>query len=88
VRMIKDAIKQGKRVAVPVIRKESREMIPSLLHDFDTELKSGPYGVRHPKEEYIRPIPLDTIDLVIVPGLAFDEAETAWAAAWDTMTGF
>lgn len=74
VRMIKEAIKQGKRVAVPVIRKESTEIVPSLLHDFDAELKTGPYGVRHPKEEYIRPIPLDSIDLVIVPGLAFDEA--------------
>jgi 5-formyltetrahydrofolate cyclo-ligase len=74
VRMIKDAIHQGKKVAVPVIRKETREIIPSLLSDFDAELAAGPYGVRHPKEEYIRPIPLDSIDLVIVPGLAFDEA--------------
>lgn len=73
-RMIKDAIKQGKKVAVPVIRKEKKEMIPSLLENLDTELKSGPYGVLHPREEYIRPIPLDAIDLVVVPGLAFDEA--------------
>jgi 5-formyltetrahydrofolate cyclo-ligase len=73
-RMIKDAIKQGKKVAVPVIRKEEKEMIPSLLENLDTELKSGPYGVLHPREEYIRPIPLDAIDLVVVPGLAFDKA--------------
>jgi len=74
VRMIKNTIKQGKRVAIPVVRSESKEIIPSLLKDMDTELKTGPYGIAHPKEEYIRPIPLDTIDLVVVPGLAFDEA--------------
>jgi 5-formyltetrahydrofolate cyclo-ligase len=73
-RMIRDTIKQGKKVAVPVILREKREMFPSLLKDLDAELKIGPYGVLHPKEEYIRPIPPEIIDLVIVPGLAFDEA--------------
>ncbi len=73
-RMIKDAMKQGKKVAVPVIRRKAKELVPSLLEDFDTELNNGPYGVLHPREEYIRPIPLEKIDLVIVPGLAFDEA--------------
>ena len=73
-RMIKDAIQQGKRVAVPVIQQQTKEIFPSIVKDLDNELKSGPYGVLHPKEEYIRPIPLETIDLVIVPGLAFDSA--------------
>jgi 5-formyltetrahydrofolate cyclo-ligase len=74
VRMIKKSIEQGKRVAVPVVRKETREIIPSLLKDYDGELTRGPHGTRHPKEEYIRPISLESLDLVVVPGLAFDEA--------------
>lgn len=74
VRTIKRAIKKGKRIAVPVIQREEKEMIPSLVKDLDVELKTGPYGVYHPKKEYIRPIPLESIDLVVVPGLAFDEA--------------
>jgi 5-formyltetrahydrofolate cyclo-ligase len=73
-RMIKHAIQKGKRVAVPVMRKEGREIVPSELRDFDEELVKGPYGIAHPKAEYIRPITLGSIDLVIVPGLAFDEA--------------
>ncbi|MFH0877765.1 MAG: 5-formyltetrahydrofolate cyclo-ligase [Candidatus Omnitrophota bacterium] len=73
-RLIKRTIALGKKVAVPVIRKESRDIFPSILCDYETELKTGPYGVHHPKEECIRPIPLESIDLVIVPGLAFDEA--------------
>jgi 5-formyltetrahydrofolate cyclo-ligase len=74
VRMIKDCMKQGKKVAVPVIRKETREIVPSLLEDYDAELACGPFGICHPKDEYIRPVPLNHIDLVIVPGLAFDRA--------------
>jgi 5-formyltetrahydrofolate cyclo-ligase len=74
VRMIKKSIEKGKLVAVPVVRKQTREIIPSLLKDYDRELTRGPHGTRHPKEEYIRPISLTTLDLVVVPGLAFDEA--------------
>lgn len=73
-RMIQDTIKQGKRVAVPVIKRDERDIVPSLLKDLGAELTKGPYGVLHPKSEYIRPISLDAIDLVVVPGLAFDEA--------------
>lgn len=73
-RMIQETIRQGKRVAVPVIRQDKKEIIPSWVRDLEVELKTGPYGVRHPKDEYIRPIPLESIDLVVVPGLAFDEA--------------
>ncbi len=74
VSMIRDSMKQGKRVAVPVIRRETRDIVPSLLVDYDAELTCGPFGIRHPKEEYIRPVGLNDIDLVIVPGLAFDKA--------------
>lgn len=74
VRMIKDAIKQGKRVALPVVRKEKREMFASLVGDIDAEMAPGPHGTRHPKEECICPVSPESIDLVVVPGLAFDEA--------------
>lgn len=73
-RMIRDSIKHGKRVAVPAIQKEHKKIIPSLIEEFDSELKMGPHGVRHPKEEHLRPVPLEHLDIVIVPGLAFDEA--------------
>lgn len=74
VRMIKDCLKQGKRVAVPFIEKQARRIIPSLLEDYDRDLVCGPYGICHPKKDYIRPVPLEDIDLVIVPGVAFDRA--------------
>ena len=37
-------------------------------------MKVGPYGILEPKEEYVREIDKEKIELVIVPGLAFDQA--------------
>ena len=42
------------------------------LKDFKQGLKKGPYGIYEPKEFESRPSRIKDIDLVIVPGLAFD----------------
>jgi 5-formyltetrahydrofolate cyclo-ligase len=72
--MIAQTIAQGKNVAVPHVRRETREIVPSLLKDPAVELTRGPHGTQHPKEEFIRPVPMASLGLVVVPGLAFDEA--------------
>lgn len=74
VKMIEDTLRQGKKVAVPVVVKKSKDMLASLIEDPLRECKRGPLGICHPKEEYIRPVPAELLDLVLVPGLAFDEA--------------
>lgn len=72
--MIKAALKMGKEVLVPVTLRRERRLIPSRLIDYDTELAPGPYGILQPKAEFIRRVLPDQIDLVIVPGLAFDKS--------------
>ena len=72
--MIKGAIKLGKTIAVPVFSQDNRKMTLSLVSGIDSELEIGPYGIKQPKREYARPISLDAIDLVVVPGVAFDSA--------------
>jgi 5-formyltetrahydrofolate cyclo-ligase len=47
-------------------------MLPFLAKDFPKNLTIGPYDIRQPKEEFSHPISLADIDLVIVPGVAFD----------------
>jgi len=67
--MINKAQKLGKRVVVPVCRKD-RTMRPCILHE-GAKLKKGLYGIGEPTDkEYVS---LDTIDLVIVPAVAFDK---------------
>ncbi len=72
--MIDDALKIGKRVVVPYSVSETKEIIASELIDAKKDLELGPYGIYQPgKGASFRKIPLDEIDLVIVPGVAFDE---------------
>jgi len=68
--MIKEARKLGKIVAVPVCKKDRITLRPSIL-DANAELKKGPYGIYEPALE--RSVRLKDLDLVIVPGVAFDK---------------
>lgn len=72
--MIKDVLKMGKKVVVPVTLVKEKKIIPSRLEDFDKELSKGPYGIYQPKKQFIRKVLLKTIDLIIVPGVAFDNS--------------
>jgi len=68
--MIRQAKKLGKTVAVPVCRKNRVTLRPCKLID-GAKLQRGPYGVCEPAvRESIR---LEDLELVIVPGVAFDK---------------
>ncbi len=65
------AIEAGKRVCLPGVDWERRALTPRLIENLDADLETGRYAVRSPRAG--RPIvPLGEIDLVLVPGLAFD----------------
>lgn len=72
--MIRQALKDGKAVCLPVILEEQKSIIPSRVSDLDKELSTGPYGIMQPHKDYLKPVALSDIDLVIVPGVAFDKA--------------
>jgi len=61
----------GKRIVVPFCHPESRVLTPCLLGGF-AELETGHYGIREPKAERLRPVPLEEIDAVLIPAVAFD----------------
>lgn len=62
----------AKRVGVPVLVRDERRMIASLVSSPDVELEKTIYGIYQPKAGSVVPINEQEIDLVIVPGLAFD----------------
>jgi len=71
---INRAIDDGKNVIVPLCSAdEAGELIPCHLFDLQSEIEEGTFGVLEPKPEFRRPFPPEKIDLVVVPGLAFDE---------------
>ncbi|MFH0913083.1 MAG: 5-formyltetrahydrofolate cyclo-ligase [Candidatus Omnitrophota bacterium] len=68
--MIKEARKLGKIIAVPVSHRARIKISPCLLQD-KAKLKKGPYGTREPAVK--KPVHLEDLDVVIVPGIAFDK---------------
>lgn len=71
--IIQNSIKKGKDIGVPITVPNNRKLIVSKLKDFDKELELGHYNILTPKKEYIREVDPSTIDLVLVPGAAFDK---------------
>ncbi|MDD3346060.1 MAG: 5-formyltetrahydrofolate cyclo-ligase [Candidatus Omnitrophica bacterium] len=68
--MIREAKKTGKLICVPVCKKDKTIMQPAILED-QSKLKKGPYGVLEPVSGGL--LDPEDVDLVIVPGLAFDK---------------
>jgi len=70
--IIKKALKMGKKVVLPVTLVKDRDIAPVYLRDIKG-LKKGPYGIYEPSGPLNKKSAgLKNIDLVIVPGLAFD----------------
>jgi len=71
--IIEDLLSQKKRVFIPLTVPETREIIVSELLDPKKDLILGNFNVLEPKEDAIRPVDPNILDLVIVPGVAFDK---------------
>jgi 5-formyltetrahydrofolate cyclo-ligase len=60
-----------KNVIIPISNTENNILILSKLKSWD-ELTIGSYRILEPKKEKIRKTNINEIDLIIVPGVAFD----------------
>jgi 5-formyltetrahydrofolate cyclo-ligase len=60
-----------KRVLAPRVTWDQRRMLPIEIQSLATGVEVGYMGIREPVEGM--PVPVSDIELVIVPGLAFDE---------------
>jgi 5-formyltetrahydrofolate cyclo-ligase len=71
--MIDEAIGIGKRVCVPVIIKEEKRLIAGEIKDRTADLEKQHFGIYQPKKGHVTEVPLEDIDLIVVPGIAFDK---------------
>jgi 5-formyltetrahydrofolate cyclo-ligase len=69
---IKRALAEGKTVAVPLVREREGVLVASKLLDPAKDLAPGAYGIFEPMARAVRPLPPESLDLVVVPGVAFD----------------
>lgn len=70
-RMISESLRKGKKILVPFPKPKEKELLISEIHDLN-ELQPGAFGIPVPQNP--KDFPLDKIDLVIIPGIAFDPA--------------
>jgi 5-formyltetrahydrofolate cyclo-ligase len=70
--MISRALAEGRQVAAPRVERASRRLMPYAVRDLPSDLTPGVYGILEPKPDRL-PVPLDRIDVVIVPAVAWDE---------------
>lgn len=64
--------KKGKDIIVPFTIEKDKRIVPSLIKDIDKELVKSKFGYLQPSPEHLKPIDDKEIDLIIVPGVAFD----------------
>jgi 5-formyltetrahydrofolate cyclo-ligase len=69
--LIEAALALGKEVAVPVVRAEPRGLVP-CRYSCPEDLARTSLGVLEPKPECACPVEPAAIDLIVVPGTAFD----------------
>lgn len=72
-RIIKRTYKQNKIVVLPSFDTDKYEMTMYKVDNPDTDLTLGWRGILEPDPSRCKHIPIDFIDIAIIPGLAFDE---------------
>ena len=70
--IIEKMLAEGKLVCSPICEKETKEMTFYRLNSINN-LVLGDYGIKTPQKIEENKVEKDKIDLIIVPGVAFDE---------------
>ncbi|MFN7754062.1 MAG: 5-formyltetrahydrofolate cyclo-ligase [Pseudomonadota bacterium] len=74
--IVGDILRSGRRLLLPrIVDRQSRATRHLVLHAVDdpaTDTLPGPWGIREPDPRRCPEVDPDEVDLVLVPGLAFD----------------
>lgn len=72
--IIKWCFDQGKEVIIPYCVVESKEIIPCKLDPERKGLEKNKLGLWEPKKDLMVPVDMETIDVIVVPGVGFDKS--------------
>ena len=71
--IIKRCFESNKTVVLPTFDIIKHTMQPMRVDNLNSNLKPGPRGVPEPNPKRCKIVPIDYIDIAIIPGIAFDE---------------
>ena len=69
--LLDDSLAAGKTVALPRFVTEQNAYCAAVIRDVTADMQPGQFGVREPRPG-CSDIPLNRLDLMLVPGVAFD----------------
>ncbi|HRZ39808.1 MAG TPA: 5-formyltetrahydrofolate cyclo-ligase [Candidatus Omnitrophota bacterium] len=72
--LMKKALDLDKDVVLPCVLPDAQALELRRIRDLDNDLEYGPYNIQQPKKEETQRIEPARLDLVIVPGVAFDRS--------------
>ena len=64
----------GKNLLLPKVNRATRELDAYRVHDLETQLAAGAYGIREPLPQHCSAAKLDEVDFILLPGVAFTRA--------------
>lgn len=70
--MIQQALSLGKKVHVPLVDAKHRRLKISEISGLDIGFERKQFGILEPGLAHLKIVPPETLDFVLVPGLAFD----------------
>ena len=71
--ILRRCFEEKKVVVLPTFNEKKHSMTFYKVDDFDADMKKGPRGILEPDPERCKRVPMDKLDIAIIPGLAFDE---------------
>jgi 5-formyltetrahydrofolate cyclo-ligase len=69
--LVEEALMTDKSVLLPHFAKLLDRYVACEIHEIGQDLKTGRFGIREPADHCLQ-IPLNRLDFVLVPGVAFD----------------
>ena len=72
-KIIQRCFDYNKVLVLPSFNPEQMEMRLMKVDNLETDLMSGPRGVLEPDSKRCKTVPIESIDIAIIPGIAFDE---------------
>jgi 5-formyltetrahydrofolate cyclo-ligase len=73
VNMIRKAMEYEKGIVLPYVDKKEKQIIPLKIDDLDSDVQPGYRKIPEPIPQRCKQMPVEQIDLAIIPGIAFDE---------------
>lgn len=72
-KIIEKSFDLDKIVVIPAFNTETHELTLMKINSLDTDLKLGPRNILEPDAKRCKKVPVGSIDIAIIPGVAFDE---------------